>query len=665
MDLIFELKDNAFDAKNIEELHKKVLKHFTKDGYSADVKIDGDAVLVHFSEEDLVKDQKDIQKVRELCEKHNFSKAKEILDIFLKKHPFHSEAYRILAQITREEGDIDKAIDICLESLKCDPKNIWGLMLMGNIFCRDKDNFEAALKYYNSILEYFPDNAIAINNIASVYAEQNKKDEAAELFKRVIELDKTYENAYYGLAQLYYNDNKFEKAFEISRQGCVNGIRRPENPKVSEMIRKLMVASAHAICEGYNYKNVFLGIKDIIESLDHNEIREVADPSLKEFAKLEYGPIHGKNYHTIKYNPDRPFVYHLMVHELMHLDMILSAQRNGACGKFVVLTSDNEAKFRARYSTWQKNLINKIGYTKANEIFGHILYALNLQVMNCPLDLFVEKRIFDKYKIMRPMQLLSLIAQEEVNIQGVVGSAKSNFLPQSILKANKIMNIVTSINLEVLYGIKLYDYYKPTKEELDTAKDLYDEYLAYSDYKPGEEYELIEYFAESLGLKDYFSLIPEFKLYKTNAKSDENQELLNEVSNNSQNNGGNSIVGLTEEQKESQDNFYKQNKDGEDETKTMMMSMYMLDALQKFDGKPMTFIKDVAFDIATIGINGIDPANKYVVKSLDDKEMSGYETLAYYYVSWKLFNPELHKTLQLPFDTAWDNAISLFNKMKN
>ena len=95
------------------------------------------------------------------------------------------------------------------------------------------------------------------------------------------------------------------------------------------------------------------------------------------------------------------------------------------------------------------------------------------------------------------------------------------------------------------------------------------------------------------------------------------------------------------------------------------MSMYMLDALQKFDGKPMTFIKDVAFDIATIGINGIDPANKYVVKSLDDKEMSGYETLAYYYVSWKLFNPELHKTLQLPFDTAWDNAISLFNKMKN
>lgn len=56
--------------------------------------------------------------------------------------------------------------------------------------------------------------------------------------------------------------------------------------------------------------------------------------------------------------------------------------------------------------------------------------------------------------------------------------------------------------------------------------------------------------------------------------------------------------------------------------------------------------------------------NDYVIHALGDKKMGGYQTLAYYYVSWKLFNPELHKSLQLPFDSAWETAQQLFNARK-
>lgn len=134
MDIIFQLKNNAFDAKSIEELHEKVKKFFTKDGFSADVKIAGDVVLVHFTQHEIEQDQKNIQKARDLCDQHKFNDARKILETFLKKHPFHSEGYRLLAQITRQEGDSEKALDICLESLKCDPKNIgdsclWAIFL--------------------------------------------------------------------------------------------------------------------------------------------------------------------------------------------------------------------------------------------------------------------------------------------------------------------------------------------------------------------------------------------------------------------------------------------------------------------------------------------------------------------------------------------------------
>lgn len=79
--------------------------------------------------------------------------------------------------------------------------------------------------------------------------------------------------------------------------------------------------------------------------------------------------------------------------------------------------------------------------------------------------------------------------------------------------------------------------------------------------------------------------------------------------------GGNSFDGLTEEQKKNQDDFYAQNKDGEDPMKTMMMSMYMLGALEYFDGMDKMEIKKIAFEIAMIGTTGISPDKKSGYKS--------------------------------------------------
>lgn len=539
-------------------------------------------------------------------------------------------------------------------------------MLMGNIFNQDLNNFDTALTYYNQVLEYFPDNMIAINNIAAVYSEQGKTEEAIKLFKKTIELDKTYENAYFGIASIYYDNNKFEEAFEYAHKGCTVGQRRPENPKVSEMLRKLMLASAQAITEHFNYQDVYLGIKDIIVGDYHEDIQEEADENLKVYAQLQYGPSRGRNYHLIRYNPNRPYVPHLMVHELMHLEMNLEANQKGCGVQIIYSSSYNEANFRSRFIAWQKKLTEKIGYTKGIEIVGEVLKGLILQLMNCPLDLFVEQRMFDNYDVIKPIQLLSLLAQEEENIKAIESTMKASFLPQQIIRASKIMNIVTSMHFEHLYGIRLYQYYKPTKAEYDTAKDLYDEYKAYFDYKPGEEFELIKFFAETLDLEDFLSFSPESEFYLANEVAKKEREEFRESNLSDEAKlEGNSIDGLSDQQKANQDRFFEQNKDGADPTQTMMMAMYMLGALELFDDKPKDFIKNVAFEIATIGMRGISPeVDDYVIHSLDDKKMSGYQTLAYYYVSWKLFNPELHKTLQLPFDTAWETALKMFKTKK-
>lgn len=636
------------------------------DGYSAEVTIDGDFVKVKVDQKDLEQSQQEFNEITALCEKRQFKEAHSRLELFLKKHSRHSEGYRILAQMEMEAGNIDKAIDIDIEALRCNPKNIWALILMGNLYSKYKDNYEIGRTYYDSVLKYSPDNFIAINNVAALMMENEDYESAIPLFEKSLEGDKKYANAYYGLAVCYYNQRENQKAFDTALKGCLLADIRSENPQVMDELHKIMLASAHAVVESTNYMNVVLGIKDEIEMKYNQKIEIEEDDTLDLSAKLEYGPTHHRDYHLIKYNPKKPFMEHLAIHEMMHLQMNLEADKVNN-NKVIISNNDNVIAFRTKYAAWIKKLVNRFEHSKAMNLVEQIHRGYMLQVMNCPLDLFVEKRMYDKYPIVRAIQLLSLMEQETYNIKAIKGSENSKFVPLDIVQNSKVMNIVTSMHFEHLFGLRFYQEYKPTRAQFDQAKDFYDEFLAYDDYKPGEEYDLVEYFMDSLHAERFMSILPLSDYFddsfdrmgKTKAMRD---AALGEDAPV----GGNSFDGLTEEQKKNQDDFYAQNKDGEDPMKTMMMSMYMLGALEYFDGMDKMEIKKIAFEIAMIGTTGISPDKKsgYKVPSIPEKDFGGYQLLAYYYVSWALAIPEMLASLGLPFDTAWATAQEMWKKKK-
>lgn len=667
MDILYTLADSCFMAESIEELKDAVSSYFTTNESTPNVSIDGDTVCVHFDDAIVAKVDKEFESVTGLCEQRKFEEAKPKLEAFLKAHPRYSEAYRVAAQMKMEDGEIDDAIDTCVDAIICNPRNPWALLLMGNLFLKHKHEFEAAKSYYDKLLKYCPDNFIAINNLAAIMMEQEKFDEAMPFFEKIIEGGHMYANSYYGLAVCYYHQNKFKKSFETVLEGIRTCTVGGENPQVSGEMLKLLVANAQAIIDSTNYMNIVLGIKDIIEERAGVEIRIEKNPELKTYAMLQYGPTHHRKYHLIMYNDRRPFKEHLIVHELMHLDMMLEAKEAGM-NHMVYSNSENEAAFRTRYATWIKKLAERLGHSKAQEAASSVMNGLMLQGMNCPLDLFVEERMFKKYKAMRPIQLASLIAQERENISAIKGSINSKFIPQSIIDASKLMNMVTSLGLEDLYGISMMSEYKPTKAEYAKASDLFEEFKAYEDYKPGEEYELVKYFAEELDIDKYFNLMNEEDYAEDSFKKEEAREALRRMAlgDDVDSKEGNSFDGLSEEQKQRQDTFYEQNKDGEDEGKTMMMSMYMLGALEAFDGMDKNDIRKIAFEIAMIGTKGISPEKKsgYRVSAFPDKDFSGYQLLAYYYVSWALAIPEKLDALGLPFDTAWQNAKHMWDLQK-
>ena len=668
MEITYNINDmgGEFEAHSPEELRDKLLAYYTVDGYSAEVTIDGDYVKVKVDQKDLEQSQQEFNEITALCEKRQFKEAHSRLELFLKKHSRHSEGYRILAQMEMEAGNIDKAIDIDIEALRCNPKNIWALILMGNLYSKYKDNYEIGRTYYDSVLKYSPDNFIAINNVAALMMENEDYESAIPLFEKSLEGDKKYANAYYGLAVCYYNQRENQKAFDTALKGCLLADIRSENPQVMDELHKIMLASAHAVVESTNYMNVVLGIKDEIEMKYNQKIEIEEDDTLDLSAKLEYGPTHHRDYHLIKYNPKKPFMEHLAIHEMMHLQMNLEADKVNN-NKVIISNNDNVIAFRTKYAAWIKKLVNRFEHSKAMNLVEQIHRGYMLQVMNCPLDLFVEKRMYDKYPIVRAIQLLSLMEQETYNIKAIKGSENSKFVPLDIVQNSKVMNIVTSMHFEHLFGLRFYQEYKPTRAQFDQAKDFYDEFLAYDDYKPGEEYELVEYFMDSLHAERFMSILPLSDYFDDSFDRMEKTKAMRDAAlGEDAPAGGNSFDGLTEEQKKNQDDFYAQNKDGEDPMKTMMMSMYMLGALEYFDGMDKMEIKKIAFEIAMIGTTGISPDKKsgYKVPSIPEKDFGGYQLLAYYYVSWALAIPEMLASLGLPFDTAWATAQEMWKKKK-
>lgn len=593
-----------------------------------------------------------IEQAFALCNEKKFDEALPILEEIIKDDPKNSEAWRTLAQIHWfHKHDTEKAYDELIEALRCEPKNIWALVLMGNLLTKEKNDVEHAKQYYDKVLEYHPDNAIAINNIGATFMERKDFDGALPYLQKALKLDDTYVNSYYGLALCYYKLGKLEESFNTCHQGAIKSVDRPENPAVRQELLKLYLTVAKDLSSKTNYINLWKGIKDELEAIDHVNIRFEENKTLQVLAKLEYAPLHGAKEHIVKYNPEKEFVDHMFVHEMMHLKMNQQATLAGK-GKAVISSESTRSAFNRRYLRFMQKTHKQLPPSSISDIMEHLADGLCLQLMNCPLDLFVEHMIYTTYKDMRPIQLVSLFHQEMNNIEGLKDANKEGLFPKEIVKANKVMNIATSMHLKEMYGIDIIKEYHPTKQEYDQAKDLYDEFRAYlNTYHPGDEYEMMEYFVQSLDMEDLIDIRDEREItnrYQKPILSDDVEDLKKQA--------------LSEEDVDvANADFALKHQDGANPAETMMMTMYMLSAMEYFDTLDPQDVHRIAVEIAMVGVTGIHPEKKYTIKSIPNKEFGGYELLAYYYVSWARAIPEKLDDLGLPFSKAYESALQMYN----
>jgi hypothetical protein len=206
-----------------------------------------------------------------------------------------------------------------------------------------------------------------------------------------------------------------------------------------------------------------------------------------------------------------------------------------------------------------------------------------------------------------------------------------------------------------LYGFDFIKDFNATPIELKQATTFYEEYLEYvADKEPAEEYELVLHWAEDLKLDKNFELVSEneFRTKRTNIDN-----LLESIEKDTFD------IETKDPYKEREMEKFQESQ--KEIGTNMAVVMFMVDALQFFDGMPKEEVKKIAFEIAMQGTQGYRPdKDDYRISTIKGKTFSGYHILAYYYVSWALAIPEMLSQLQLPYDDEYNMALTMHKPNK-
>ena len=596
----------------------------------------------------IISQEADYKKTVVLCEKGKYSEAKPILKKLIEKNPTNSEYHRIRGQILSDEGDQEEAINCLIDALRWDSKNGWALLMMGNIFAKFKDDVPTAMKYYDQALIANPKDNIAINNIGANLMQQGKLEEAKKYFWEAVKINDKYPNTHFALGMIAEMENDLHSAFFSTIQAIKlnpkkDGLYQNSLKQAFEIADRLIkMDDGQKIIKEYQHKLEFDGGVEI-ESIETDDIPTAA--------KIEFAENHDTPNHVIKFKPDRPAVEHLIMHELVHLDLAIQARKENLNQLFVSTQDDKKQFIKSLEPTVRK--LNKMGISdqKISDYCSNLFEGINAQIFNTPIDLFIENFIYNEFSELRPYQFVSLHSLVEEGLKAVTDKRVVELSPKDVLSKSKIYNIVNAMQFNELFGIDVIKNFKATPSELKLAQGFYDEYLQYKDDKdPAEEYELVLHWAEDLKLEKNFELVNENE-YRNKRTNIDN--LLSSIEEDPYD---------LESKDPYKDREMKKFQESQKSMGTnMAVVMFMLGALEYFEEMPKEKIKPIAFEIAMHGTQGYRPdKDDYRISLIPGKTFSGYHILAYYYISWKLAVPEMLSQLNLPYDEEYNLALTMY-----
>src|SRR5690554_238089 len=644
-DFLFQLFPET--NKDIAQIKEKLIEFYTIDNVKPEIKVESDVIKIKVANNSFSGNDPIYKSLISEFEKGNLDQAKVLAKDLISKNPTNSEFHRLLGQVYSDLGENEEGINSLIDALRWNPKNEHALTMIGNIYARHYKDIETALKYYEQVVKIKPSDFTAINNIGANFLQQGRSEEAIPYFEKALSVNDKYPFSYLGLSFAYMENKQFVKAFEW----VIEGLKKY---KKNDEVREKLINQAFNISKSFSESEIAHELvdryKSKIEKEGNRSIHVKEDDAIPTAAKIEYAENYNREEDIIKFNPKFPAYQHLIMHELVHLELTLEARQANENKLFISNDRNKEAFIKSIIGSINNLKSKNIPESSIDKIVDDLFHGLNSQIFNSAPDLFIEDRLSKKFPEIRMLQFISL--QNMIN-QGIHATTNKDIIELTgpwIISASKTLNLLNALQYKEFFNIDLLSKFKASNSVLKQAQTLYDEFLEYrDDKKPGEEFELIQHWAEDLKLDKNFQIVDE-KEYRKN-DSDKGRyadDILDKIISDP-------YDLESDHDQEMQTFLANQEKLGLNKA----VIMYMVEALNYFEDIKESKIKEIAQEIAMQGAQGYNPELKYKLNKIPNKTFTGYQILAFYYVSWAIAIPELLNKLQLPFNKEYEVALKI------
>ncbi|MDD3249357.1 MAG: tetratricopeptide repeat protein [Smithellaceae bacterium] len=361
--------------------------------------------------------------VRE-AQQGSYAKAIKYFSKVIEVIPEHVEARRNLAMAHLESGDVSQARELLRQCLKIDPTNVWTYVLLGNIATRHERAFDVAEFYYEAGLNINPKDNLLLNNFATLHMEQGHLDRARELFNQALAIDPAYPNTYYGLALVNRLNGNPEAALKILKQLFEQPVSTDiRSVPVYKNARELYLELSTEIARRNSrvLMESILERKSALESATGHPIVIEEDNSLEYISAVsQMAWKHKRNEHRVRYRMrSEAMTPHLVAHELEHIVLEQEARLINRNRFFATTAKTREYAVHAIADHITK--LQRQGYSedRISDIMLKLIQGLTGQLFNLPLDMLVERNIYNKYPNLRHSQFASL---HQMHTEGLLAS---------------------------------------------------------------------------------------------------------------------------------------------------------------------------------------------------------------------------------------------------
>jgi tetratricopeptide (TPR) repeat protein len=633
-DLEFLSQDELSGELSPSEIVDKIRRQFDYLPGELDIVVQDGVATIRFEEVSEVEKSEArrlFEKAGKRASSGEFQKAKDIYNRVVELDPAMADARRDLAMTLFELGDMPGAKDELIDALRLKPDDAWSYVVLANIYVKHDRNLLTAARFLTRALELKPGDPYALNSLAAISQELGDSEKALRCFDEAIAANPEFANAWFGKALLFSRQDEPARSVEVLGEMFHRAemIDTRSQPVFSEA-RRLYLAEEDKLAEA----NLSDGFKTL-ESYKANIVElsgfpvfvrsEAVPGQLSGVAQMAWK--RGRDHHIVqvKSSLPPPISQHIEAHELTHIWLEASARKRKNNRWFTTSAASRELAIRSLAPDIKK--LERQGFSddSITQVVLELVSGLSGCLFNTPLDLLIELRLHREMPVLRPAQFVSLHRLAEEALAATVNPEIRKLTPAKVLKPLTALNGTSALFLDDLSNGATAFWSKYQK--LDGASLSPHLFQIWKDRRdslqPGDEYELVDEFAEILGLTGWYEWRPDPGTH------DVTEDPAKEGTTNPE--------------------LLKQ--------KHPAAVWFLLDALKRYASLPVEKVREIAFEIAILGQSGLDyasPEKKYTLRSLPDESFSGLHLMCFMHAGFQQIAPEHDTGMDLaePFLTA-------------